>query len=56
MKSVMQTLLAAGIHLLEALFLIGMCGAAVVILWSGIEDMEEIFKPDEPEKPVTEKQ
>jgi hypothetical protein len=56
MTFVMQTLLAAGIHLLEALFLIGMCGATIVILWSGVEDVEEIFKPDEPEKPVTEKQ
>lgn len=56
MKCVMQTLLAAGIHLLEALFLIGMCGATFVIVWSGIEDVEDIFEPDEPEKPVTEKQ
>ena len=35
------------IRLLELLFVVGCCGSIVVILLSGIEDVETIFTPDE---------
>jgi hypothetical protein len=43
----MDTVITALVQILEALFLTGIAGSALVILLSGIEDIETIFEPDE---------
>jgi hypothetical protein len=43
----METVISALVQILEALFLTGIAGSALVILMSGIEDIETIFEPDE---------
>lgn len=44
----MSAIVAAFVHLMEALFLIGMIGSAIVILMSGIEDIHSVVQPEEP--------
>ncbi len=44
--SVMQTLVRSGMFLLEALFFAGCMGSLVVVVISGIEDLETIFQKD----------
>ena len=41
-------LITIGVRFLETLFIVGMLGSLVVILWSGVEDVQSIFEPDEP--------
>jgi hypothetical protein len=36
------------IKILEAMFVVGLLGSAVVILLSGVEDIETALEPDEP--------
>lgn len=43
----MDAVIAGLIQIMEAVFLFGIFGSALVILWSGIEDIETIFEPDE---------
>ena len=43
----MSAIAAAFVHLMEALFLIGMIGAAIVILMSGAEDIRSVLMPEE---------
>jgi len=43
----MGTLVALGIYLLEAMFFIGMAGTVIVLVLSGIEDIETLFGQDE---------
>ena len=44
----MSSIVAVFVHLLEALFLMGMIGSAIVILMSGVEDIHTVLQPDEP--------
>jgi hypothetical protein len=45
----MWTLVKVGIEVLEAVFVIGMAGSVLVIILSGIEDVETMFDSgDEP--------
>lgn len=44
----MTAVIHFGIHLLEALFVAGSIGSALVIVLSGIEDLHVIFEKDEP--------
>jgi len=46
-RQIMQ-ILAIVIKILEVLFVIGLLGSAVVILLSGVEDIETALEPDEP--------
>jgi hypothetical protein len=46
-RQIMQ-IMAIVIKILEALFVIGLLGSAVVILLSGVEDIETALEPDEP--------
>jgi len=46
-RQIMQ-IMAIAIKILEALFVIGLLGSAVVILLSGVEDIETALEPDEP--------
>ena len=39
----MWTLVNIGIQILEGLFLVGMAGSALVIVLSGVEDVETMF-------------
>ncbi|HEV2112536.1 MAG TPA: hypothetical protein VGR50_00220 [Terriglobales bacterium] len=43
----MDAVIAGLVQILEAVFLVGIAGSALVILMSGIEDIETIFEPDE---------
>jgi hypothetical protein len=43
----MNVVLMILVRLLEALFLLGLLGSAVVILQSGVEDFQSIFEQDE---------
>jgi len=43
----MEVVIIILVRILEALFLIGIIGSLIVILMSGIEDVETIFEPDE---------
>jgi hypothetical protein len=45
----MQTLLTIGVRLLEAMFAVGSVGSLLVLILSGIEDMETLFGSDEAE-------
>jgi len=44
----MQALGTLLMHVLTALFLIGLAGSAIVIAISFVEDFQELFGPDEP--------
>jgi hypothetical protein len=44
----MGSILEVLVRLLELLFAVGCCGSVIVILLSGIEDVETIFSHDEP--------
>ena len=44
----MDAVIAFLVHLMEALFLIGIVGSAVVILMSGVEDVHSVFMHEEP--------
>ncbi|HZU09589.1 MAG TPA: hypothetical protein VFA02_06780 [Pseudacidobacterium sp.] len=39
----MSALISFGMHLLTTLFFIGLCGSAIVIIISFIEDLQELF-------------
>lgn len=41
-------IIAILIRILEVLFVVGLLGSAVVILFSGLEDIETALEPDEP--------
>jgi len=43
----MEAVIIILVRILETLFVIGIIGSAVVILMSGIEDVETILEPDE---------
>jgi hypothetical protein len=43
-----RALITIGIRLLEAIFAFGILGSAIVIVVAGIEDVVEIFRPEEP--------
>ena len=45
----MQSVIHAGMVLLEAFFFTGWVGSIVVVVISGIEDLETIFKKDSSE-------
>lgn len=45
----MQSVIHAAMVLLEALFFTGWVGSIVVVVISGVEDMETIFKKDSSE-------
>ena len=50
----MEAVMLIMVRILETLFLVGIIGSAIVILMSGIEDIETIFEPDElPPGPVS---
>jgi hypothetical protein len=40
----MWTVVNVGIEILEALFVVGMAGSALVIILSGVEDVETMFE------------
>ena len=44
----MRLLIIFGIRLLEAIFVFGIIGSALVIVLAGVEDIREIFKKEEP--------
>jgi len=44
----MGFLLIAGIRLLEFLFIVGAIGSAIVLVLTGIEDVETLMGSDEP--------
>ena len=44
----MMEVIAILIRILEVLFVTGAIGSAVVILLSGLEDLETVLEPDEP--------
>jgi hypothetical protein len=44
----MGFLLIIGIRLLEFLFVVGAIGSAIVLLLSGIEDIETLMRSDQP--------
>jgi hypothetical protein len=44
----MRFLLIIGIRLLELLFVVGVIGSAIVLVLSGIEDIETLVRSDEP--------
>ncbi|HTC95203.1 MAG TPA: hypothetical protein VK699_17285 [Terriglobales bacterium] len=41
-------IIAILIRILEVLFVVGLLGSGVVILFSGLEDIETALEPDEP--------
>jgi hypothetical protein len=43
----MQTIVIFGIRLLEGMFAVGMAGSAIVLVLSGIEDLETLFGSEE---------
>lgn len=43
----MEAVIIILVRILETLFVIGVIGSVVVILMSGIEDVETILEPDE---------
>lgn len=47
----MQALIHFAIKLLEVLFAIGIIGSALVVVLTSIEDVIEIFTPDESPQP-----
>jgi len=47
----MKLLITAGIRLLEFLFFAGWIGSLLVILLSGVEDVETVFSKDENSSP-----
>ena len=48
----MHALITALIKLLEWLFLIGLCGASVVVVLTFNEDLQTMFEKDEPSEPA----
>lgn len=46
----MGFLITAGIRLLEAMFVLGWAGTAIVLLLTAVEDVETLVEPDEPPK------
>jgi len=44
----MNWLVRFGIYTLEALFVVGWSGTAIVLLLTGIEDVETLVEKDEP--------
>jgi len=47
----MMFLVTVGIRVLEFMFFVGWIGSLLVILLSGIEDLETVFEKDEPGSP-----
>jgi hypothetical protein len=43
-------LIKCGILTLEAMFVVGSIGSAVVLIWVGFEDFRTMFKPGEEEE------
>jgi hypothetical protein len=41
------------IYILEIMFIVGMIGSAVVILMTGVEDVETLFESEEPTPPAS---
>lgn len=46
----MDMLALWGVHLLEAMFVVGLAGSAIVVLVTSIEDVQELLGSDEPEE------
>jgi len=40
-------LIKFGIRIVETMFVAGIIGSAIVIVWVGLEDLRTIFKPGE---------
>lgn len=43
-------LMQLGIRIVEAMFVIGALGSAIVLVWVGFEDFHTVFKPGEEEE------
>jgi hypothetical protein len=48
-NDLMDVLVTVGVRILEFMFVAGMIGSAIVIIWSGVEDVASILEPDEPQ-------
>lgn len=46
----MNPLIKVGILIVEAMFIVGGIGSAVVLVWVGLEDFRTMFKPGEEEE------
>ncbi len=44
----MDSLAIFGVYLLEGMFALGLFGSAIVVLITSVEDVQELFGPDEP--------
>ncbi len=44
----METLAIFGVHVLEVMFAVGLVGSVIVVLVTSVEDVQELFGPDEP--------
>ena len=47
----METLAIVVVRILEGLFAVGLVGSALVILVTSVEDVQELFGPDDPHEP-----
>lgn len=45
----MNPLVKLGIQILEAMFVVGSIGSAIVLVWSGFEDLGDMFKTEDEE-------
>ena len=45
----MGLLATAGVRMLEAMFIVGIAGSVIVLILTGIEDIETLFGSDEDE-------
>ena len=50
----MRLLVTIGIRLLEAIFVFGIVGSALVVLLAGVEDLREVFQKDKPGRDAAE--
>lgn len=46
----MDPLIKLGILIVEAMFVIGAIGSAIVLVWVGFEDFHTMFKPGDEEE------
>jgi len=44
----MRSVINIGIWVLEAIFVCGILGSALVVILAGVEDVREVLKKDEP--------
>jgi hypothetical protein len=50
----MRLLATIGIRLLEAIFLFGIAGSALVVILAGVEDLREVLQKDNPRRDAPE--